>query len=258
MAIQKTEAFVLRSRPFRTSSLIVTTFSRSFGKVKGIAKGVHSEGAARPSTFEPFTLLEIVFYEKIRSELHLISEANILESFGGLVSNLQTLATAYYLVDLVDQVTEAHDPHEPIFELLHFAFQWLPSVSPFRLARFFEMRLLRAVGLLPHWEGCLGCGETNPEKVYFSVRQGAIFCPLCRKKAPESKLLSPGVVEAMRSFLALKGENQALLSFLAPGGKGLSVSLEREIEGVVERFLTEKLGRRLSTRRFLNRVRPLI
>lgn len=248
MAIQKTEAFVLTSHPFRTSSLILTTFSRSFGKVKGIVKGVRREGTPRPSTFEPFTLLEIVFYEKIRSELHLISEANILESFEALRSDLEALATAYYLVELVDQLTQPHDPHEPIFELLHFAFQWLPSVPALRLARFFEMRLLREIGLLPHLEGCLGCGEKNPEKVYFSVRQGAIFCPVCRRKAPESKLLSPAVLKAVRGLLEVKGEGPS------PLGEVLTPSVEGELEGLIERFLNERLGRRLSSRRFLSQV----
>ena len=248
MAIQKTEAFILRSHPFRTSSLIVTTFSRSFGKIKGVAKGVRSEGAPHPSTFEPFTLLEIVFYEKIRSDLHLISEANILESFETLRSDLETLATAYYLVDLVDQLTQPHDPHESIFELLHFAFQWLPSVSPFLLARFFETRLLAEVGLLPHLEGCLGCGEKNPEKAYFSVRQGGFFCPNCRKKAPESKPLSSALLEGVRGLLEIKGQLPEA---------ALAHSVERELEGFLERFIAERLGKQLATSRFLRQVRLL-
>ena len=43
MALQKTEAFVLRTNPFRSSSLVVTTFTRGFGKVKGVAKGVRGD-----------------------------------------------------------------------------------------------------------------------------------------------------------------------------------------------------------------------
>lgn len=250
MAIQRTEAFVLRSYPFRTSSLVITTFSRSFGKVKGIAKGVRREGVPHPSTFEPFTLLEIVFYEKIRSDLHLISEANILESYEALRSDLEVLATAYYLTELVDQFTQPHDPHESIFELLRFAFEWLPSLPPSFLSRFFEIRLLREVGLLPHLEGCLGCRTKNPERVYFSIKQGAIFCPACRRRAPESKLISLSVLESMRGLLEIRGE-------ALQNGELLTPSVEREMEGLMERFVMERLGRRLATRRFLAQVRSL-
>ncbi|MBI4115707.1 MAG: DNA repair protein RecO [Candidatus Omnitrophica bacterium] len=249
MAIQKTEAFVLRSQPFRSSSLIVTTFSRSFGKIKGIAKGVRREGTPHPSTFEPFTLLEIVFYEKIRSELHLLSEASVLKTFESLRGDLEILATAYYLVEMVDQLTEPHDPHEPVFELLHFAFQFLPSLPPSLIARFFEVRILNEVGLLPHFSSCVGCGQTHLERIYFSVKQGAVFCPKCRQKSTEARLLTGDVVEAILFFMEH--------GFTESAQYPLGVNTNREMEDLVGRFLTDRLGRWLVTKKFLNQVRSI-
>ena len=250
MALQKTEAFVLRTHPFRSSSLIVTTFSRAFGKVKGVAKGVRGEGIARTGTFESFTLLEMVFYEKLRSELHLISEATVLESFEGLRSNLETLATAYYLTELVDQLTEPHDLHEPIFELLHFAYQCLPFLSSSRVARFFEIRLLSEVGLLPHVTSCLGCGEEPSGKAFFSVKQGGVFCMNCRKKAPDSRPVSQEALKRMRDLQSEK----ATELIQASGGE----REDQEIGQLIERFLSERITRKFSTRRFLNQVRSLV
>lgn len=250
MAIQKAEAFVLRAQPFRTSSLLVTTFTRPFGKIKGIAKGVMKEGTARPSTFEPFTLLEIVFYEKLRSDLHLISEASILESYSPLRSNLEALATAYYLAELVDQLTQPHDPHPAIFELLQFSFQWLTSLSPFLVARFFEIRILSEVGLLPYLGGCLGCEKTRPEKVYFSIKQGAIFCFDCHKKYPDSRPFSLSALDRMRSFLG-----QDAGEMIQGSGSGRD---DLEIAGLMARFLSDRLGKKLSTQRFLNQVRSVL
>ncbi len=250
MAIKKTEAFVLRTHPFRSSSLIVTTFSRTFGKVKGVAKGVRGEGMARTGTFESFTLLEIVFYEKLRSELHLISEATVLESFEKLRSHLETLATAYYLTELVDQLTEPHDPHESIYELLHFAYQWLPALSPSRMARFFEIRLLLEVGLLPHLTGCLGCGKKQTADTFFSVQQGGIFCSDCRKKAPDSRRVSKEALERMGHLQTAKAADL----IQAGGGE----KEDQEIGKLIERFLSERIAHKFSTRRFLNQVRGLV
>jgi DNA repair protein RecO (recombination protein O) len=249
MAIQKTEAFVLRTHPFRTSSLIVTTFSRDFGKVKGLAKGVRKEGVARPSTFEPFTLVEIVFYEKIRSELHLISEAAILETHAKLRSDLEAVATAYYLSELVDQLTEPHDPHETIFELLRFAFQLLPEISPALVARFFEIRLLGEIGLFPDLECCTGCGEKHLERVTFHIRQGGIFCPRCQTKTPGGRVVSSEALQAMRFFVS-QGPRE-VASYTLEG------EIEREIGELIDQFLTDRLGKRLQTRRFLAQVRSL-
>jgi DNA repair protein RecO (recombination protein O) len=249
MAIQKTQASILKSQPFRTSSLIVTAYSRDFGKIKGLVKGVRREGVIRPSAFEPFTLVEIVFYEKIRSEIHLISEVSILETYDNLRRDLPILATAYYLTELIDELTESQDPHESIYELLQFAYQFLPSFPVNFVARLFEVRLLYEIGLLPHLEGCLACGEKNPDKIYFSTRQGAFFCPRCRAKSPEARVIHKKTLEAMRFFI--EGELERVLR------ASLENETEKEMKDVIERFLMDRIGKPLSTRRFLNQVQSL-
>ncbi len=257
MAIQKTEAFVLKTQPFRSSSLIVTTFSRTFGKLKGIVKGVRKEGLPHPSTFEPFTLIEIVFYEKLRSELHLISESSILESFESLRSRLDVLATAYYFSELADQLTEAEDPHEEIFELLEFSFRWLPVFDMTFAMRFFELQLLSEIGLLPNLEGCLGCGKENPEQAFFSVRQGGLFCQECRRKSPDAALIRRPVLAAMKFLTGEKIEMSLQASFFGDKMAGLEKGVMKELGGLIERFITERLGKRLLTRRFLRQVEAL-
>lgn len=247
MAIQKTEAFVLKTSPFRTSSLIVTTFSRRFGKVKGIVKGVRREGFISTSAFEPFSLIEMVFYEKIHSELHLISEVSILDSFEKLRTDLEVLATAYSLIEWVDSLTEPHDPHESVFELLHLIFNLLPSFPPSLLARLFEVRILHEIGLLPHLESCMGCGKDRPEKACFSIKQGGIFCLACRQRSPEARTLSKDTLEAMRFFIEKDTSEAVHFS--------LGEKVEREMSGVVEKFLVERIGKELRTRRFLAQVR---
>ena len=89
MAIQKTEAIVLKTQPFRSSSLIITFFTRDFGKIRGIAKGVRQENQTRAAVYELFTRLEIIYYEKLRSDLHLVSDAAILESLRRTLESLR-------------------------------------------------------------------------------------------------------------------------------------------------------------------------
>ncbi len=243
MAIQKAEAFVLRSHPFRSSSLVVTFFSREFGKLKGVAKGVRKEALANPSSYEPFTLVEIVFYEKLRSDLHLISEVSILESFEGLRSNLESLAVAYYLAELVDQLTEPQDPHEKIFKLLDFAFRNLSTLDPQFITRFFEIQLLSEIGLLPNLEGCLSCGEPSAEKFYFSARQGGLFCPSCRKKAPDAGIISLETVKNLKLLMGKPSFNEKF---------GME-----DVGQLIDRFMNERLNKRPITKRFLHQVRAL-
>ncbi|MBI3314304.1 MAG: DNA repair protein RecO [Candidatus Omnitrophica bacterium] len=250
MAIQKTEAFVLKTQPFRSSSLIITFFSKSFGKLRGIAKGVRREREVRGAVYELFTHLEIVFYEKIRSDLHLVSEAAIVESHDRLRTDLQTIAYASYFSELVDMVTEVHDSHPQIFELLDFAFKFLPSLPPASLAKIFEVKLLNEIGWLPYLENCLACKDSKFESGFFSIRQGAIFCPNCISQAPEARPLSREGLNALRFYTAHNLEQSIKLR--------MGEKTEIELERLLEQFLTYRLPRPLHSRAFMQKIRPVL
>ena len=80
MAIKREEAFVLKRMPLRETSLFVTLFTRGSGKIQGLAKGIRREKNPLTVRFEPFTRLSVVYYEKLKSDTHLISETAILDS----------------------------------------------------------------------------------------------------------------------------------------------------------------------------------
>lgn len=243
MAIQKTEAFVIRTQPFRSSSLIVTFFSRSFGKLKGLVKGVRREGEMRGAVYELFTHLDIVFYEKKRSDLHLVSEAAIIESNDFLRRRLDTIAYASYFAELADLLTEVHDPHEDIFFLLDLAYRYLPSLSPEKVARVFEIKLLNEIGWLPHLDACLECQKTAFDHGRFSVSQGAILCPGCAPGYGDAREVSPEGLAFLR-YSALHSFDQVIrYRILAP--------VEKELGDLMEKFLLYRTNKPFKTREFM-------
>jgi len=250
MAIQKTEAFVLKTFPFRTSSLIVTFYSRVFGKMKGIAKGVRLERETRGALFELFTHLDIVFYEKQRSDLHLVSEASILDSHDALRTRLDTIAYASYFSELVDVLTEVHDPHDPIYHLLSSAFRFLPSIPGERISRLFEIKLLTEVGWLPHLDDCLECRDTRFESGFFSVSQGAFLCPRCASKFQDARPLTAAVLAVLRYFASHEFEE----SLKQP----MNHRTESDLAQFTGRFMDYRMPHRLKTRNFLEVVKPLL
>ncbi len=250
MAIQKTEAIVLKTQPLRSSSLIVTFFTRDFGKVRGVAKGVRQEREMRGALYELFTHLEIVFYEKTRSDLHLVSEGFILESFEGLRSRLDSICYASYFAELVDQLSEVHDPHPKIFDLLRFVFRYLPSIPGPRLARLFEIQLLNEIGWLPHLDRCLICQKDTLEKGFFSARQGSLLCPSCAGQFPDAKPLGRQPLSVMRYYIRHQPEESIRLA--------MSRETERELESLMSRFLEDRFSNPLKSKRFLEEISPVL
>lgn len=250
MAIHKSEAIILKTMPFRSSSIIVTFFTEEFGKVKGIVKGVHLPGERRAADFELFTHTEIIFYEKKRSDLHLISESSIIESHEEIRSKLEHIALASYFCELINELTESHDPHKEIFELLKIAFRYLSIIPSQRLSLIFEMKLLKEMGWMPHLDDCLNCGANLIESGYFSSRVGSVLCEKCRVKDHSSKSISTLVLEGMRFYSRQDLSN--CLKFTC------SHSIEIEIKKLISEFLQYRIGKPLQTRKFLDSIRPVL
>ncbi len=250
MAIQKTPAIVLKTQPFRSSSLIVTFFTRDFGKIRGLAKGVRQEREMRSALFELFTHLDIVFYEKTRSDLHLVSEAAMLDSYGGLRTGLEAIAYASYFAELVDETTEVHDPNAAIFDILDFAYRYAASIPGSRLARLFEIKLLNEIGWLPYLEGCLACQKNPLERGFFSFRQGGLLCPECAPSAPDARPLGREPLGVMRYYVRHDLESCLRLS--------ISSHTEAELEPFMSGFLLERLTKPLKTRLFFQKLSPAI
>ncbi len=154
MAIQKTEAILLRRQEVRETSLMLTAFSRNLGKFQGLIKGVRGGRAAVPWYLEPLTLQSVVLYERRRSPWALVSACDLIDGFEPIRKDLARTAHATYGLELVDAMTGVGDAHPEIFDLLLSFLRGLesPETDPASLTRFLEIHLLRVSGLLPKVE----------------------------------------------------------------------------------------------------------
>ncbi|HOG23779.1 MAG TPA: DNA repair protein RecO [Candidatus Omnitrophota bacterium] len=250
MSIHKVEGVVLKNQPFRSSSLIVTLFTREAGKIRGVVKGVHREGEIRQAGFEIFTRAEIVFYEKKRSDLHLITESAILESYHSIRDNLETIAYGSFLCELVDELTEIQDPHPAILELLLTAFHYLSVIPPEKLTTVFTVKFFGEMGLIPYTESCVSCNAKPIERGYFSIKQGALLCDGCRSRDQGAPAISPAGLELLRTLSRMdmtEGLRQPH-----------SAHAFTEVRRLITQFLNYRTGKVLRSRRFIDSIRPAL
>ena len=155
MAIQKTEAIILRRQEVRETSLMLTAYSRHLGKFQGLVKGVRGGRAAVPWYLEPLTLQAVVLYERRRSPWVLVSACDLIDGFEPIRRDLARTAYATCCLELVDEMTGVGDSHPEIFHCLLSVLRGmaLPGADLPTLLRFMEIHLLRASGLLPKTEG---------------------------------------------------------------------------------------------------------
>ena len=81
MALQKTQGVVLKREDIRETSVILTLYTRDFGKLNFISKGVRKPEEKFISAYELFALDNIVFYERKKKDLFLLSQCELINFF---------------------------------------------------------------------------------------------------------------------------------------------------------------------------------
>lgn len=141
--IQMEPAYVLHSRAFRETSLIVESFTREHGRIAVVARGAKSAKSRWRSVLQPFRPLLLSWNQ--RSDLGTLTGADQIASPPPLQG--QALYCGLYLNELLMRLLHRSDPHAELFERYRDILMDLASNAPPQpLLRIFEKHLLESVG----------------------------------------------------------------------------------------------------------------
>lgn len=112
----KAQGVILSRRNYSEADKIVTFFSRQYGKLRVLAKGVRRINSRRASHIELFNYTRIILHKGANFDI--ITEAEILQSFNQLKKDLKKIAVAYYLTELVDRLCPERQEHNDILSEL--------------------------------------------------------------------------------------------------------------------------------------------
>jgi len=237
VAAEKALALVVRTTDWSETSRICTLWTRELGKVRGLAKG----GRRLKSNFEValdlLTVCSIVLLRKSSGGLDLLTEAQVVERFPRLRTDLPALYAAYYIAELLAEWTEDYDPHPALFDEALAALRELgqdPGRTGPRLARF-ELVLLRELGYRPVLENCTTCGASlDGAKLAFSAAAGGVLCSQCQPGQRERRPLSAAAWQTLRA-LSESGEAWQ---------RDWPATVRGEVRQVLSHYVTYLLGRR--------------
>jgi DNA repair protein RecO (recombination protein O) len=136
-------AYVLHSRSFRETSLIVEAFTREHGRVAVVARGAKSARSRWRNVLQPFRPLLLSWNQK--SDLGTLTAADQVASPPALQG--QALYCGMYLNELLMRLLHRGDPHIEVFERYRYVLSELAAeVPPQPILRVFEKHLLEAIG----------------------------------------------------------------------------------------------------------------
>ncbi len=246
-----TEAVVLNSFNFAESDAIIAFCTLDYGKLRAVAKGLRRSRKRFVGKLDPPALIRLMFFHNGRAELQRVEDAVLIDGLVNLKSDITRLAHASYLLELSSEFTREGQDTSGIYGLLSAFLKMMDSgIEPVSLCRFFDIKLLSALGYLPHLGSCVSCGKglegasTGP---FFSSSKGGMLCKGCSKALSGLVPVSIGsarVLSAAERFDAKKITRlKADKAFL------------KESDAALSDFITHILGKGLKTRGFLEKLK---
>jgi len=208
--IEKDLGFVLRRYNFRETSLITTLYTSRFGKIRGIFKGFYTRKKEFSSSLDTFTLNEFVFYPK-RSEIWLISHADLVSDFSYLREDLAKAKVGALLLNLLDKTMPMWDENLQIFNLVNDCLNSLSQESEVKILYVFLIKFLSLSGFKPEFNHCIRCQKVLDDEFYFSVAKGGLVCRVCGRDVGDLKRITR---QACRSLLYIQNNDFSLISRL--------------------------------------------
>lgn len=141
-AVYLQPAFIIQHRPYREASVILQVFTRDFGMVSVLAKGVRKAKSKQAGILLPFTRLRLSYLDK--GELKVLIQAEYEQAF-----SLQKMALycGFYANELVQAVVQMHDASPELFGEYQACLQALQAGTAIEQAlRYFELALLNEMG----------------------------------------------------------------------------------------------------------------
>lgn len=137
------EGIVIKRKSFGEADRILTLFTKKYGKIKILAKGVRRITSRRGPNVELFNQVELSIHSGRTFDL--LAEAQVLNTFSNVRKNLDLVGLAFHVCEIVDGLCPENQAHPKIYDLMLEVFKDLDH----GLIHSFERNLLQELGYLP-------------------------------------------------------------------------------------------------------------
>ena len=234
MALKQSEAIVLRSYPMREADLLVTFFTRTDGKVRGVARSAKKSKKRFGGALEPLTYVRVYWEERERPDLDLtrIDSCEVLESPLTDTVDYHRAVALGYVAEMLDQLLPDREANDAVFRLAVAVLQHLRAGAIWMALTYFDLWVVRLLGLLPELHSCLECGRVlNGGKAYYHALADGLMCP------EHKRLASSEMLQESRTL--------AEEMFRSPVDKFEGTPWPRQRGADLRKFLTQRIERHI-------------
>ena len=236
MALKESEAIVLRTYPLREADLLVTLFTRTEGKVRGVARSAKKSKRRFGGALEPLTYVRAYYEDREGQELARLDSCDVIESpLASEVSYPRAVALGH-VAELLDELLPDREANDAIFRLTLSVLARLQGPDVWMPITYFELWMTRLVGFLPELSECTECGRRlNGHKAYFHALVDGLICA-------EDKRLASSEMSAESRVLAAQMFRMPAENFVGEGWPKLrGADLRKFLMQTLQRHIEKKL-----------------
>src|SRR5687768_5729882 len=200
MSLFETEALILRTYNLAEADKIVVCLSRSAGVIRGVAKNCRKLKNRFGASLEPFTLINLTYFEKENRELVSFSQTEILRSRFNLSSDAAVLTGFSYMGDLLMDFSAPRQTNDNLYRMALAACEAVAQTPPDLewVLRYFEVWLLKLEGFLPDLRACVECHNAfNGDESIYLGPDLSLRCLKC--SGARGRAISKSVHQQMRA-----------------------------------------------------------
>ena len=254
MPLYTTDAIVLKSINLGEADKIVTFFTRRYGKIQGVAKGVRRTKSRFGASLEPLTYINLIYFGKEHTNLYKINTSDILEPFNKLKEDFDKLKKSLFICDIVNSTLKELDVNLKIFELFLNTLKIINRAKEIEkvdiLLDIFSLRFLSASGFTPKLNNCIYCNKiltlnsTLSERLGFHISKGGVVCRECLNGSEDVVRINSGIINFMKKAISMNISNLDRLS--------MPYKMERELHKIIYDYINIHIDRKLKSYDLIN------
>jgi DNA repair protein RecO (recombination protein O) len=198
----KSEAIVLETIRWKESSKIVTLFSREWGIIKVIARGVYRNKSTFAGKLESLNRIDTVINSKDSRSLQILTEADVIDSFNVVRMDLERLPYALAILELIRQTVHEQHSDTIFFDFIIEMLNALKSsTDPPVIFIYFLLKLVSFLGFKPNFDICQVCEKPLASGYsFFSLENGTIYCQDCAEGAAMLRKIKSEEVDLLKNL----------------------------------------------------------
>lgn len=242
--ITKVEGIIVSETPYGDTSKIINLFTKEYGIIGVMCKGVKSMKSRLRALTIKFTYGSFYIYYK-EDKLSILKDVDVLDDFKTIKNDILLISYLNYLTELTTQVYK--QSNEPFLYELYI--QGIKKINagfnPLVITNILELKYLPFLGVGLELDACILCGnKTNI--VTLDADEGGYICKSCYTN---QIVVSSKTVKMVRMYYYVEVNSISELK--------ISDEVIKEINFFINRYYERYTGLYLNSKKFLNKMLDL-